>query len=454
MATTYVALDSQTTTSAVSSVTFSGISQAYTDLVVVVNAATSNNTPLYMKPNSNSSSVYSTTWLLGSGSTATSGRYNQAALGGAGILIDNYSGTTGFPSDFSGMAKYEIMNYSNTTTFKTILIRAGSGAGWTVASANLFASTAAISSLYLYPYAGTFAVGSTFTLYGIASAAVAAGGAKATGGDIVATDGTYWYHAFRASGTFTPTVALSCDVLVVAGGGGAQGGASYAGGGAGGLLGYTAQSLATSGYSVTVGAGGAGISSGVVAATSGSNSQFGALTASIGGGGAGGGWTGSGDGAAALSGGSGGGGGATYSVGGGTTTKVGGAGTSGQGFAGGNGSPVTGTASQLAGGGGGGASAVGSAGSSGGVGGAGGNGSNAYSAWASVTGTGASGYYAGGGAGWGQSGDAVGGLGNGGSSNGSAPVRPTANSGGGGNGASSTAGTAGASGIVIVRYAV
>jgi hypothetical protein len=167
---TYTQIASTTLGSAAASVTFSSIPATYTDLVAIVQAATTVNTPLYMKPNSSGSSVYSTTWLLGNGSSASSGRYNQAALGGAGILIDNYGGGQGFTSDFAGMAKYEIMNYANTTTFKTILIRAGNAGTWTVASANLFASTAAISSLYFYPYSGNFAAGSTFNLYGITAA--------------------------------------------------------------------------------------------------------------------------------------------------------------------------------------------------------------------------------------------------------------------------------------------
>jgi hypothetical protein len=37
--------------------------------------------------------------------------------------------------------------------------------------------------------------------------------AKATGGDSVTTDGTYWYHTFLSSGTFTPTEALTADYL-------------------------------------------------------------------------------------------------------------------------------------------------------------------------------------------------------------------------------------------------
>lgn len=167
---TYTPIATQTLTSSAASITFSSVPATYTDLVLICNPVLTNNTPLYMRPNSSTSSVYSTTWLLGNGTTASSGRYNQSALGGAGILVDNYGGTTGFPSDFSGMVKYEIMNYSNTTTNKTILIRAGTSANWTVASANLFATTSAISSLYLYPFAGNFSPGSTFTLYGILKA--------------------------------------------------------------------------------------------------------------------------------------------------------------------------------------------------------------------------------------------------------------------------------------------
>jgi hypothetical protein len=49
------------------------------------------------------------------------------------------------------------------------------------------------------------------------------------------TDGTYWYHTFVSSGTFTPQKAISCDYLVVAGGGGGGQDDNGAGGGAGGL---------------------------------------------------------------------------------------------------------------------------------------------------------------------------------------------------------------------------
>jgi hypothetical protein len=62
---------------------------------------------------------------------------------------------------------------------------------------------------------------STFYLYGVAKLGTTPAIVPyATGGDTIMTDGTYWYHAFTSSGTFTPAKGLSCDVLVVAGGGG------------------------------------------------------------------------------------------------------------------------------------------------------------------------------------------------------------------------------------------
>jgi len=108
---------------------------------------------------------------------------------------------------------------------------------------------------------------------------------RATGGTIV-TSGGFVYHTFTSSGTFAALTTLTADVLVIAGGGGASGGASYAGGGAGGLLGFSSQSISTGSYTVTIGAGGAGVNNGANAATSGNNSTFQGLTAAVGGGGA------------------------------------------------------------------------------------------------------------------------------------------------------------------------
>lgn len=436
MATTYVPIATQTLGSNTATVTFSSIPSTYTDLVliaVVKNSSTLNNGRFFF--NNDTSSLYSGTYLQGNGSAASSGRVSNV----------NSCYTPEISTTDWTIITANIMNYSNTTTFKTTLIRGGTASDRTAAWVDLYRSTNAISRIDFETFGGNLLAGSTFSLYGIANAGIA-GGAKATGGDIVTTDGTYWYHAFRNSGTFTPSVALTADVLVVAGGGGGGGqpdsGNSSGGGGAGGYLYFASQSVSTSALTVTVGAGGAGGPAGSNNGSQGSNSQFGALTASVGGG------FGQRAFDTALGGTGGSGGGSSGSA------------TSGQGNSGGT---SVGAGSNYQGGGGGGAGAAGSGAGNGGAG------LNTLSSWFSVTGTGVSGYVAGGGGGGqyfftdGTRLGGAGGGGNGGGWNGStlvAPVAGTVNTGGGGGGAGSRdgqgakAGAAGGSGLVIVRYAV
>jgi hypothetical protein len=255
--------------------------------------------------------------------------------------------------------------------------------------------------------------------------------------------------ALAAFGWTSGAAAVTANYLQVAGGGGG-GGTDFGslppgGGGAGGYLTGTTTLNPTLSYTVIVGAGGAGgysASTGSIG-VAGSNSQFGTLTASVGGGyGA---WGNS------IAGGSGG------SGGGGSYGGVGGTATSGQGSAGGTAS----TSLDCRGGaGGGGAGAVGGNGSASG-GGAGGNGLAS-----SITGT--STYYAGGGGGSGlyrgggftvPSG-ATGGLGGGGAGgNGTTggAASGTANTGGGGGtsvvlNTPNFAGGNGGSGVVIISY--
>ena len=121
---------------------------------------------------------------------------------------------------------------------------------------------------------------------------------------------------------FSQNAGYTINYLIVAGGG--SGGASAAGGGgAGGVLTGTSSLTAGVGYTITVGAGGAGVSP-VNQGVNGSNSSIPAVTTSVGGGG-GGRTT-----FAGSSGGSGGGGG-------GDSAALGGSATVGQGYAGGNG---------------------------------------------------------------------------------------------------------------------
>lgn len=457
----YVLLRETTLNASAASVTFSSIPQTgYTDLKVVLSTRTTDTTvndssAIALQFNGDTGSNYTRRSLYGDGGAAGSSSATTTSM------RIGFTTTNGDTANTFGNAEFYVPNYtsSNQKSVSADAVTEANVAQYIYASLNagLWTGTAAISSITILAPSFSFLAGSSISLYGIAAFGTTPTVVPhASGGDIVTNDGTYWYHAFLASGTFIPNKALSCDVLVVAGGGGG-GGDSAGGGGAGGLVAFTSQALTTTSYNVTVGAGGSG-GTGQARGVTGSDSQFGALTLVKGGGG------GSASGGAGnanwygLNGGS--GGGAT-----GDTNAYIGLGTSGQGNDG-----AKATAGGNGGGGGKGTTGfTGYAAGSGAVGGNGGTGVNTYSSWASATGTGAnSGYYAGGGGGGGYtqapplnaaSTGGLGGGGNGGnySNNNAARVSPTAGvvntgGGGGGDGWFGQAGKAGGSGIIIVRY--
>ena len=448
---TYTSIGTQTLGSAASEVNFFNIPQGFTDLVIVINAGcSSNGNVMYMQFNGDTTSNYSNTMLFGSGSSFSS----QRTINDSFISL---SQGAGLGTGITWNCISNVMNYSNSTTFKTVLTRDNIASGGlylgTEARVSLKRSTSPVTSIRFYTSAGNIVAGSTFSLYGIAGGSA---GPKASGG-IVTTSGGYAYHTFYQSGGFIPSENLTVDYLVVAGGGGGSAGGGGAGGlrstvtatGGGGTVESALSLTAGVTYPAVVGAGGYGSYSYSASGSerqggNGNNSAFHIIT-SVGGGG-GGSITYSSNPNPAMSGGS--GGGATYSSGGGNY----GLGTPNQGYAGGQ---HTNPNPPYPGSGGGGAGQLGNppAGSNGG---AGGNGVQ-ITALATPTSTGAdSGYYAGGGGGgvYGAGSTAAGGLGGGGSASGGGSVG-TANTGGGGAGVSNAAiGKAGGSGIIIIRYAI
>jgi hypothetical protein len=165
---TYVPISTNTLASATASVTLSSIPGTYTDLVLIVSGANGGNN-FYMKINGSSSSLYSTTYFEGDGSTASSGRFDTAALGGNGMLVIRGALFSATNTNIT-TCLINIMNYSNTTTFKSVISRGGVASNSVGASANLFQSTAAITQLECYPFAANWAIGTTFNLYGIKAA--------------------------------------------------------------------------------------------------------------------------------------------------------------------------------------------------------------------------------------------------------------------------------------------
>lgn len=440
---TYVKLASQTP-GAVASVTFSNIPQGYTDLVLVVNGFTSNSNVgdnVGVRFNGDSGSNYSWMRTFAVGTTASTRSSSQTVLGQAAI-----GGGAALPSTIT----YNIQNYSNANTYKTVLYKSNDGVTQVTLSTGVWQSFSPITSVNINTYASGVNFGSTttFTIYGIKAAFVP----KATGGDIIVQDGTYWYHAFKNSGTFSTRQSLTVDYLVIAGGG-SGGYFAGGGGGAGGLRstvtatggGGTLESAislnANTTYTATIGAGGAGTR---YTRANGSNTSFSTITAT--GGGAGG--ARATENINGLTGGSGGGGG--NATGSGASSGSGGGGTANQGYAGGTG--YSDNATFVASGGGGGAGAIGGSrsGTTVGSGGAG----VLIPSFAGATATGVNGYYAGGGAGgYYAATPGTGGLGGGGNAN----VAGVPNTGGGGGGpvdgaANLTA--SGGSGLVIVRYLI
>jgi fibronectin-binding autotransporter adhesin len=445
---TYEPIASQTLGSAAASVTFSSIPQGYTDLVLVCAGTVNTNSYFALRFNNDTASNYSNTEMDGDGTSAYSNRNSSSSY------MYNGSFNTGQTNTITN-----IQNYANANTFKTALTRSNYPASGVKASVGLWRSTAAVTSIQISTAgANTFSSGSTFSLYGIQ---VGASTQKAQGGNIVVSDGTYMYHAFTSSGSFTPSQSLTADVLVIAGGGGG-GKDKGGGGGAGGLSYQTSRSLTATTYPVIVGAAGAGgtvYSVTASAAFAGNNSIFDTITS------LGGGFGGTDYYTATQHGGSGGSGGGASRTGNiGTATQGNSGGATGFGNAGGTGSEGS-PFNRYGGGGGGGAGSAGTnAGSS--TAAAGGAGVNTYSSWASATSTGVSGYYAGGGGAGQYNGNATGqdggtgGSGGGGGGGGGANAQgggvgsnAVANTGsGGGGGGDASNGGNGGSGIVIVRY--
>lgn len=445
---TYTPIASQTVGTATNSITFSSLPQNYTDLILVISGGMDTTTgyALSVQVNGDTGSNYSTTYLIGNGSTTYSGVYSTQPAMYLGAPAKN---------TLDGAYILQFQNYSNSATNKTVLARTNSAALSTWASVSLWRNTAPITSIKIYPETANWLSGTTFTIYGVSAGNSSA---KATGGNIVTTDGTYWYHTFTSSGTFTPSQALNVDYLVIAGGGAGGGnawGRGSGGGGAGGFrtsIGGSQLSLsANTVYPALVGAGGAtnnNLSYGSTAYTiitpggKGGNSLFASISATGGGGGA---TTTNG-----ITGGSGGGVGELVDA-------TGGAGNEGgytpvEGYKGGTGSASYGA---TGGGGAGGAGVDRSSNNST----DGGPGRSSSISGTSVT-------YAGGGGGGvdfdsgGRSAGAGGtGGGGAGATSGANAGAGTVNTGSGGGGGSGNGGAgyasgAGGSGIIIVRYAV
>jgi hypothetical protein len=168
MALTYEPIATATASGSSGTISFASIPQTYTDLILVMRLGfTSGSHYGIVRANgdTDASSSYGNTFLGGSGAGVSSGR--NGSLSG---FYSSYLTIGNTTLDF--VTIMQINNYSNTTTFKTALTRAGRGSGGTEAIvSSRRTDTNAITSLEVKATSSAiFASGSTFTLYGIKAA--------------------------------------------------------------------------------------------------------------------------------------------------------------------------------------------------------------------------------------------------------------------------------------------
>lgn len=170
----YEVINTQTLVATTATVTLSSIPASYTDLVLVTQSRASTtgtyDTDIGIRFNGDSSAVYSRTALYGNGTSASSFRAT-----GEGAIFAGVNPLSSGTANVWGIVTWNIMNYSQATTYKTILVRSsctGASADDTRAVVGLWRATpTAITSLSLIlASGGSFAIGSTFTLYGIKAA--------------------------------------------------------------------------------------------------------------------------------------------------------------------------------------------------------------------------------------------------------------------------------------------
>jgi hypothetical protein len=167
---TYTQIATYTFPSTLSTYTFSSIPQTYTDLVVVIsaNCAVAGTTYANLQTNLNgdSTSVYSYCHLYGDGSSLYSDRYSNNGQAWAGY----FNSTAGVYANII----FNVMNYTNTSTYKTVMSRGNYGTRGTTTTnvtelaVSSWRNTAAITSMTIG--GANIGAGSTFTLYGIAAA--------------------------------------------------------------------------------------------------------------------------------------------------------------------------------------------------------------------------------------------------------------------------------------------
>jgi len=163
MPATYNSIASTTLTSDQTDVEFTGINQNFTDLILVREGAqtSGNNSVIQVGNNTyDTTSSYSGTQLFGNGTSALGDRFSNDTR----WFVNFANGTN------RTMSVYHFMNYSNTTTHKTMIGRHSDGNFYASAYVFLWRKTDAINRIKITQGTNGLKSGTTFSLYGILAA--------------------------------------------------------------------------------------------------------------------------------------------------------------------------------------------------------------------------------------------------------------------------------------------
>ena len=164
MPATYEPIATNTLSSTQTLITFSSIPSTYTDLFVACQIQrTSATLNFRITVNNDTSALYSYTRFSG---------YSNG-----GVASDRITGGANWQPWFNGAAftnissfTFNLMNYANTTTFKPALFMNADAGGEMTTTVGTYQSTSAINRIDFTAGSNSFAIGCTFTLYGIKAA--------------------------------------------------------------------------------------------------------------------------------------------------------------------------------------------------------------------------------------------------------------------------------------------
>ena len=160
----YIKISSVTLNSSQSYIEFASIPATYTDLFVACQIQrTSATLNFRITVNNDTSTLYSYTRL--------------SAYSASAVASDRITGGANWQPWFNGASftnitsfNFNVMNYANTSTFKSVLFKNAEANGEVTVTSGLYRSTSAISRIDFTAGSNSFAIGSSFTLYGIKAA--------------------------------------------------------------------------------------------------------------------------------------------------------------------------------------------------------------------------------------------------------------------------------------------